>query len=256
MEPVTALIHYPANFKNHVNIPSDVGPLTFYSPNSQCAWRYKTMFIKEPETIEWLKLLNNQDVLYDVGANVGLYSVYPAIRAGVRVYAFEPGAANYFILCKNIELNSLSELISPYCFALGSEMKISDLYLSDPSPGGAQNSLDEPRNDRGELFKPKGKQGMLSVPIDALVHTYGMTHPTAMKIDVDGYEMYVLEGAKRVLKNETFKRMSIEADSSNKSLVERIDTSLKDAGLTKTGEHRSPNVAPNSPIHNFHYERI
>ena len=56
---------------------------------------------KEPETIEWLREnLRDGDVFYDVGANIGLYSLYAAkLRAACRVFALEPESQNFGKLC-------------------------------------------------------------------------------------------------------------------------------------------------------------
>ena len=59
----------------------------FYGSSRHAVWRYKTLFLKEPETIEWLRALGPDDVLWDIGANVGVYSLYAAIVTGCRVVA-------------------------------------------------------------------------------------------------------------------------------------------------------------------------
>ncbi len=226
-----------------------------YAPNKYTAWRYKTMFIKEPETIQWVRALGADDILWDVGANVGVYTLYAALLAKCRVYAIEPGAANYWTLCKNIQMNRLDDRVLAYCIALGEEHKCAELFLQSSQAGGAQNALDRPLDDRGLSFKPQFKQGMLSIPADVLVGQLGLPCPTAIKIDVDGFEPQVLRGAAKTLANPTLRRVSLELNSANAELVATATTQLAEAGLQKTGEHRSPYVAANSPIHNFHFER-
>jgi len=255
MDIVTARIVYPQALNRAVNISQDGVEAQFYAPNKHAAWRYKTMFIKEPETIDWLRGLNSQDVFWDVGANVGIYAIYAALVAGCSVVAIEPGAANYWTLCKNIELNELDSKVDALCIALGDVHKTADLYLLSSDAGGAQNALDRPQDDRGNTFQPKFRQGMISIPADTLVESLGAKPPTAIKIDVDGFELFVLRGAEKILRLPSLRRMSLEMDSSNQELVGSAETILNSAGLKKVGEYRSPNVAPNSPIHNFHFER-
>lgn len=255
MDVVNAHVVYPHGLDRVVDINTEGLEARFYAPNKHSAWRYKTMFIKEPETIEWLRGLNKEDVLWDVGANVGIYSIYAALVTGCRVIAIEPGAANYWTLCKNIELNRLDDRVDALCIALGSEHKCADLFLYTSDAAGAQNALDRPQDDRGNAFKPQFRQGMLSIPSDVLVETLGATRPTAMKIDVDGFELFVLRGAARTLANPDLRRISLEIDSSNGSLVDTALGLLSQAGFVKKGEFRSPYVAPGSPIHNLHFER-
>ena len=70
--------------------------------------------------LDWLdKTLHDGDVFFDVGANVGIYSLYAALRnPKTKVYAFEPEYSNLHQLKQNILLNSLAETIFPYSLAL------------------------------------------------------------------------------------------------------------------------------------------
>ncbi len=227
----------------------------FYAPNGLCAGRYKTLFRKEPETIKWMSELRSDDVLWDVGANVGIYTVFAAtVINGLRVVAIEPGAGNYVTLCTNIQLNALDQNVIALCLALGDEHKVADLYLSSTKPGGAQNAIDRPLNDAGQVFKPQFRQGMISIPADTLVEHLGAAFPSAMKIDVDGFELPLLRGAKRLLANPNLRRISLELNSSNEELVRESTRMVEAGGLRKVGEYRS-DYAPGSPIHNFHFER-
>ena len=61
-------------------------------PYSFLGMRARSLLSKEPETITWLDRLEEDDVLWDVGACVGSYSIYAAVRRGVRVVAFEPAS--------------------------------------------------------------------------------------------------------------------------------------------------------------------
>lgn len=255
MEVVNAHIVYPHGLDRVVDFDKEGLQARFYAPNKHAAWRYKTMFIKEPETIEWLRGLNKDDVLWDVGANVGIYSIYAALVTGCKVVAIEPGAANYWTLCKNIELNKLDARVDSFCIALGSEHKCADLYLYTSDPGGAQNALDRPQTDQGKVFKPQFRQGMLSIPTDVLVESLGAASPTAIKIDVDGFELFVLKGAERTLAKPNLRRISLEMNSADQPLVDSAMQMLSAAGFRKQGEFRSPFVAAKSPIHNFHFER-
>ena len=91
--------------------------IKFYCLNDMTVGRARTLFIKEPETIEWIDTFEEGDVLWDIGANVGVYSLYAAIIKKADVLSFEPSASNYFILNKNIEINDLSEKVRAFCIA-------------------------------------------------------------------------------------------------------------------------------------------
>ena len=56
--------------------------------------RAETFLTKEPETLEWIDRMNDDSVLWDIGANVGIYSIYAAVSKRANVIAFEPSFFN------------------------------------------------------------------------------------------------------------------------------------------------------------------
>src|SRR5881394_2354315 len=67
------------------------GVIRFYCPAPLPEWRARSILIKEPETLEWIDDFRKGEVFWDVGANVGVFSLYAAFRHAT-VYAFEPSA--------------------------------------------------------------------------------------------------------------------------------------------------------------------
>ncbi len=114
---------------------TDIGSLKFFCPGTIPAWRARTLLTKEPETIEWINTFDKEDVLWDIGANVGIYSLYAALR-GIHVCAFEPAPGNYYVLSRNIELNSFDDRISSFCVAFNDETKLESFYMSNTEIGG------------------------------------------------------------------------------------------------------------------------
>ena len=82
------------------------------TPNYLCHFRASTFSSKEPETLAWIDSFHEDSVFWDIGANIGLYSLYAARHKNCRVIAFEPSFFNLEILVRNINLNNLSPLIS------------------------------------------------------------------------------------------------------------------------------------------------
>ena len=84
----------------------EVEGLKFFSPTARSTHDTNSLMDDgEPETIRWLDGLPEGEVLWDIGANVGAFTVYGAVKRKLRVVAFEPGAASFATLTKNIELN-------------------------------------------------------------------------------------------------------------------------------------------------------
>lgn len=164
-------------------------PLKFREvPNSLVEWRVGTILDKEPETIAMLDTLTPDDVLYDIGANIGTYSVYGALRSGCKVVAFEPEAKNFNELAHNVKLNGLSDRVTTVCAALSNHTTLSTLRVPHDKVGSAQNSFGE-----------AGGQGCLGFTLDHFMALFNPPKPTALKIDVDGIEDLILEGAAKAL---------------------------------------------------------
>ena len=76
--------------------------IRFSTPNMVTFLRAQHLLDKEPITIEWILGFTPGDVLIDVGANVGTYSMFAAVMRDAKVYAFEPEAQNFALLNRNI----------------------------------------------------------------------------------------------------------------------------------------------------------
>ena len=75
-------------------VSTPIGALGFYAPSPLLQQRASTVLTKEPDMIQWIDGIGKSDVLWDIGANVGTFSLYAAARAQCTVLAFEPSAAN------------------------------------------------------------------------------------------------------------------------------------------------------------------
>lgn len=187
-----------------------VDGMTYYTPNSACAWRVETLYTKEPDTIEWMRSMAAGEVMYDVGANVGMYTIFAA-KLGIEVYAFEPESQNYAVLNRNIVLNELTNAYAyPVCF--GSEFAIDTLRISLQQAGGSCHQFGVDKNYRGQEKQFELKQGSLSMMLDDFAR-YIKKWPDHIKIDVDGLEPEVIRGSRSALIR--CKSVLIELDQTN-----------------------------------------
>src|SRR5690349_3964192 len=74
--------------------------LRFWTPTPLLVDRARGVLIKEPDMIPWLDGIPKEAVLWDIGANVGVFSLYAACCRGCTVLAFEPSAANFHVLTR------------------------------------------------------------------------------------------------------------------------------------------------------------
>jgi len=204
--------------------------LRFHCPNSFVLWRVETLLSKEPSTIEWLDSMSQGETLLDVGANVGMYSIYAAVMREIDVIAIEPEALNFAILCTNIRLNKQTQRIKAFPIGVIDSSGFTELYISDMRAGGSCHSVGEQLNYE---LKPKTfplRQGLYSTTIDELVSQETITIPTHIKIDVDGLEHKVLRGASNTLESSQVRSLSIELNSNLSEHNLALDQ-LKDYGF-------------------------
>ena len=154
---------------------------------------------KEPWTVAWIeRSLRPADVFWDIGANVGGYSLIAASlgRDSARVVAVEPAPANYAALCDNVALNELEASITPLPLLLAERTGLTTLGTGEA--GAAEHEL--------------GGEGIraLTYRLDDLVETHGLPAPTLMKIDVDGAEESVLSGAPETLARAELRSVLVE----------------------------------------------
>ena len=177
-----------------------------------CRWRVDTLFTKEPGTIDWLGSFTPGDVFVDVGANIGLYSVYAAVVGRAHVYAFEPEALNYAELCRNVLLNSANGEIAAYCAALTErDVEVSRLLLSVFGAGQSLHDFGEP--SRPDSGKARATQGCIGFSLDHLVESKAVPEPDHVKIDVDGHESKVIRGMARLLARGAPRTLLLECDA-------------------------------------------
>lgn len=170
---------------------------------------------REPETIGWIeRSLRGGDVLFDIGANVGAYSLVAAkfSRGEARIYAFEPAFSSFAALCRNIAINHCDGCIVPLNLVLSDETSIGAFHYSDTRSGSSLHSYGSNRNCKGQLFTPAMKQPVLSYRLDDLVRIFPIPVPNLMKIDVDGIELAILQGAVQTFKDQRLRSVLVEIE--------------------------------------------
>lgn len=185
----------------------------YHTPSRHTLWRVNSLFNKEPDTIEWIGSFRPDDTLLDVGANVGMYSIWAAATRGCNVYAFEPESQNYALLCQNIHSNQLSDKVTAFCVALSDETAFDRLNLSYFMQGGSCHTFKEPLDYKLENFTPAFQQGCFATTLDALIEQAAIPVPTHIKIDVDGIEHRVIAGMQQTLQNMAVQSVLIEINT-------------------------------------------
>lgn len=169
--------------------------------------------VKEPETVEWIEtFFKPGQVMYDIGANVGAYSLIASrfFEGKLKVYAFEPAFQNYNQLCKNLALNHCDDSVVPLQIALSGSTGIETFNYHNLVPGSAVHALGDPVNHLGETFAPALKQPALTYRADDFISQFNIALPNHIKIDVDGIEFDLMQGFDKTLDGPSVESILLE----------------------------------------------
>ncbi|MEE2760612.1 MAG: FkbM family methyltransferase [Pseudomonadota bacterium] len=221
--------------------PVPGGWITFESPTARSLHDANSITHGEPETIAWLDTLPEGKLLWDIGANIGVYSLYAAYVRRMRVAAFEPSAASHAALCRNIEINDLDELIQPFCLALAAHTGIDYLHMANTSAGHSMHAFGQENSIEGPI-QTQFKQSVTGYSIDEFLETFSVSPPDYVKLDVDSIEAEILEGGRTTLTNSV-QAILVESDQPQARISEsRIRQLLEGMGfqmLSGTGNIRN-----------------
>lgn len=207
-------------------------------------YRWATFDGKEPETLDWIdRSLHDGDLFFDIGANIGLYTLYAALRhPGIRVVAFEPEYANLHLLRDNLVANGLQDRVDVYSVALSQRNGLSRLHLQALEPGAALHTESPAPLAMTRARRPVvWREGIYAMTLDTFCDEAGL-RPHGLKIDVDGTEGEILTGAARTLRAAPLRTVLVETEAGVRAACA---AQLSAAGFHPAWEDpagRSPNV--------------
>lgn len=149
------------------------------------------------KTWPFFHLLRKDDLFIDIGANVGSYTILACSAIGAKGYAFKPIPDTYEKLIENIRLNHLEDEVT--CLNMGLGDKTGTLSFS--SDMDTVNHV---------LVSGELSQNPINVQVSTLDEVLGDNSPALIKIDVEGYEFPVLEGAMKTLSQKSLMAVIIE----------------------------------------------
>ncbi|MDC0030934.1 FkbM family methyltransferase [Candidatus Pelagibacter sp.] len=188
--------------------------INFFVPNELTEWRVNTFFNKEPETLEWIDSFNNNKkfVLWDIGSNIGLYSIYTALKHNnCEIISFEPSTSNLRTLSRNISINNLENKVKIFTNPLTNRSnEFLTMKESGFSEGGSINSYGVKYDNEGKDFKSLMNYQLCGKSINSILEDKILEAPNYIKMDVDGIEHLILEQADKCLTHNSLISLSIE----------------------------------------------
>jgi len=147
-----------------------------------------------------LDMLHSGELFVDVGANIGSYSILAATK-GARVIAIEPVPSTFKVLKQNVLLNELDDQIEVMNIGLGSKEE----NLKFSTEQGTTNHV---------LNKKENTKQSVKILVRSLDDVLDGRIPKIIKIDVEGFETKVIEGARKTLANPNLLAVIMELNGS------------------------------------------
>jgi FkbM family methyltransferase len=196
-------------FIDVVSVSTPGGPFDFIVSNEI---ELRQIGRPETDTTAWLDMtIEPASVFYDIGANVGYYSLY-ATRCvpGARAVCFEPAPLNIARLNANIRLNRADATMLAFCVAMSDATGLTTFLNTNFVAGGwSHRGINAPRES--DAARTALVSGCVTYRLDDFVRAAPfVAPPTHIKIDVDGPELRVLHGAAETLRAPSLRHVLVE----------------------------------------------
>jgi len=242
-------------FSEFINYEKYSFGFKFFIPNPTIRWRVNTLYQKEPETIEWIKNFQNNSIFWDIGANIGLFSLYCAkTHPNISVISFEPSTSNLRVLSRNIYLNNFQDKIKIFQLPLSNKsFEFSSMNEGVFTEGGASNSFGVNYDYSGNEIQTKNEYQLIGTSIDFIINNKFLKIPNYIKIDVDGIEHLILTGAIETLKSNQIREILIEINENFGDQYSNCLKILSDSGfkLREKFKQIAPKNSKDSDMYNY-----
>lgn len=185
-------------------------------------YRAKTLFTKEEGTIRWLRdNVRPTDVIYDIGANIGIYSIFAA-SLGCQVVAFEPQLLNACSLMRNILKNGFEKRITILTCALHDDESFLNFNYNSMRVGSSGSQLNHTTDESGKHFNPVMRELKYATTVNNIIGRLAIPLPDLVKLDVDGNELLILKGMSRALGASLLRSIQVEMHPKDSSTVTQL----------------------------------
>jgi FkbM family methyltransferase len=225
--------------------------------NKYDAQRVASLWLKEEGTMRWIDSeVHAGDIFMDVGANIGIYTIAAAHRAGPegKVYAFEPHKINALMLMQNVQLSGLADRVDLFFFPLSDTAEVLHFnYASLASASSGSQFGHTKIAGKDQNFEPVASEIAASMIADDLVARNIIRSPSLIKIDVDGNELMILKGMQSLLSSKNKPRSVLVEINVGQDVA--IDTYMRECGyelsernLDRPGEKKLKQGIPKNKI--------
>jgi FkbM family methyltransferase len=205
------------------------------------AERPMSLWVKEEGTMRWIDgEVRAGDIFMDIGANIGIYTLAAAHRVGKtgKVYAFEPHKMNGVTLLRNLAASGLADRVDFFACALSDASGVLPFNYASLASASSGSQLGHTRvAGASRDFKPVAREMLAAITVDELIAGGTIKAPNLVKIDVDGNEIKILQGMKKLLSGKDRPRaLQVELNIGEQ---EEIASYLADCGYALAERHHT-----------------
>jgi FkbM family methyltransferase len=227
--------------------------ITFFIPNYLTEFRVDNILKIEEKTIDWIDNFKENKIFWDIGSNIGLYSIYAATKhKNINIFSFEPSTSNLRVLSRNIFINGYEKKIKilPNPIIHNNKNLFTNFYESSFVEGGALHSTDKNIDFRGKKIKNTMLYQTFGISLNQLCNEKILKIPQYLKIDVDGTEHLILNNIEKIIKNII--SINIEINLNFKKQSKLIFDIFKRNKFTIISKESFPNYLKNKQNKIFH----
>ena len=197
--------------------------------------RRKGVLALDETTVAWLNdHVHPGDVVYDIGAGVGAYTLIVAMHRGGTTVAFEPGFASFKRLCDNLLLNACSGSVIPLPIALGDRTGLRGLEYAGEAGGHGHSLTSREWRSRRDAIEAHYTQPVCAERLDDVITRYRIPRPDVMRIAVRRGAAAVVRGADALLGDPQVR--SVLASVRGDAEAEAVTGALRPYGFTVSAE--------------------
>ena len=197
--------------------------------------RRKGVLALDETTIAWLdEHVHPGDVVYDVGAGVGAYTLIVAMHRGATAVAFEPGFASFKRLCDNLLLNACTGSVIPLPIALGDRAGLRGLEYAGEAGGHGHSLTSREWRSRRDAIEAHYTQPVCAERLDDVITRYRIPRPHVMRLAVRRGAAAVVRGADALLRDPQLRSVlvSVRGDAE----AEAVTAALHPYGFAVSAE--------------------
>jgi FkbM family methyltransferase len=191
------------SFTARVRDPIDGIKYRFNCDSFESYQRGRSFLGKEPETTSWLrKSLRPSDVLLDIGANIGVFSIFAGKHIGPEghVYACEPHLSNAAQLLQNVAANGIADRVSVLSIAISGQDGFVPFRYRRWGHGASGSQLQV--DGAPDMKASVGTECKMTMTVDTMIERNIIRPPNLIKVDTDGIEIPIARGMEKLLRSD------------------------------------------------------